>query len=363
MSRPLRASCDRCHSQKLRCSKGSGVATCLRCQKAGTDCVFSPPAARFAARRNLSAATLQNDAHFVDTSLSLDPVLGLNFEWPPPGLDHAAIFTPPPADIQPDPASHTGPSPRAACVRQLTNLACDLDHANQSVPSILSAIHKLLTSQDRAIAELEVNESAANGNVHPLRFLEHIFNLGQRLIDLYPQVLRLMFASSTDAECRDGHSGATADAVASYMTAMGEPRSVDTFLFNILIACHSGVSRFMGAVLPGGNLCARMAQGSTETGEHEMHIAEVRVGSFVASASSSSSMQAVLLVHIATVLAERAHQLREGVAEATKDDKNDCDGNREVLMTQCNLLEEGAQSFLTQLKQMRELLIKMGILH
>lgn len=38
----IRAACDRCHSQKLRCLKRPGINGCLRCYKAGTGCAFSP---------------------------------------------------------------------------------------------------------------------------------------------------------------------------------------------------------------------------------------------------------------------------------------------------------------------------------
>lgn len=38
----LRAACDRCHSQKLRCPKPAGAEVCDRCQRAGRPCAFSP---------------------------------------------------------------------------------------------------------------------------------------------------------------------------------------------------------------------------------------------------------------------------------------------------------------------------------
>ncbi|KAH6664964.1 hypothetical protein B0J14DRAFT_240081 [Halenospora varia] len=38
----LRAACDRCHSQKLRCPRQAGETSCTRCAKARATCVFSP---------------------------------------------------------------------------------------------------------------------------------------------------------------------------------------------------------------------------------------------------------------------------------------------------------------------------------
>ncbi|KAH7412749.1 hypothetical protein BKA64DRAFT_702871 [Cadophora sp. MPI-SDFR-AT-0126] len=38
----LRAACDRCHSQKIKCPRNEGSETCDRCMKARTPCIFSP---------------------------------------------------------------------------------------------------------------------------------------------------------------------------------------------------------------------------------------------------------------------------------------------------------------------------------
>ena len=38
----LRAACDRCHSQKIKCPRREGSETCDRCMKARTPCIFSP---------------------------------------------------------------------------------------------------------------------------------------------------------------------------------------------------------------------------------------------------------------------------------------------------------------------------------
>ncbi len=38
----LRAACDRCHAQKVRCPRKQGEKTCDRCVKSGCVCVFSP---------------------------------------------------------------------------------------------------------------------------------------------------------------------------------------------------------------------------------------------------------------------------------------------------------------------------------
>lgn len=57
-SKLLRAACDRCHTQKLRCVKSSSLSNlgeCERCLKAVTPCTFSP-ASRFG-RKSASLKT------------------------------------------------------------------------------------------------------------------------------------------------------------------------------------------------------------------------------------------------------------------------------------------------------------------
>ena len=38
-----RLACDRCHTQKLRCTKGEENEACVRCHRLKKDCVWSPP--------------------------------------------------------------------------------------------------------------------------------------------------------------------------------------------------------------------------------------------------------------------------------------------------------------------------------
>ena len=43
MAEPLqRRACNRCHGQKLRCSRANFGSSCLRCVNAGAACVFGP---------------------------------------------------------------------------------------------------------------------------------------------------------------------------------------------------------------------------------------------------------------------------------------------------------------------------------
>ena len=59
--RKMRSACDRCHSQKLRCTRKQGEIGCQRCLRLHTSCRFGPRAPR-ASLRNLQGAA-QDDRH------------------------------------------------------------------------------------------------------------------------------------------------------------------------------------------------------------------------------------------------------------------------------------------------------------
>ncbi|PQE21665.1 Transcription factor ACEII protein [Rutstroemia sp. NJR-2017a WRK4] len=52
-----RAACDRCHSQKLRCHRQSGMEICDRCARAHRDCLYSPFRQKPTAQMNFVAST------------------------------------------------------------------------------------------------------------------------------------------------------------------------------------------------------------------------------------------------------------------------------------------------------------------
>ncbi|KAG0647640.1 Isoflavipucine cluster transcription factor [Hyphodiscus hymeniophilus] len=56
----LRAACDRCHSQKLRCPKRPGSEVCDRCSKSGALCVYSP----FRQKKEAEAQIRRSDKDF-----------------------------------------------------------------------------------------------------------------------------------------------------------------------------------------------------------------------------------------------------------------------------------------------------------
>lgn len=77
--RKLRKSCDRCHQQKLRCNRDKRRPThCLRCQRAGAECVYSVRENKQSAKTSKREATGDNARSSLaqdDFGVTFDPQL------------------------------------------------------------------------------------------------------------------------------------------------------------------------------------------------------------------------------------------------------------------------------------------------
>ncbi|RYP24352.1 hypothetical protein DL765_000616 [Monosporascus sp. GIB2] len=312
MPRPLRTSCD-------RCPKEPGIATCTRCLKAGARCVFSP--AGPATRRAVSAVVpVCENAFSFQASVDDDP--DMQFDWQQLGFGCALPATPEIAqDGQPEAAREaalSGPSAsedsRSAYVRQLTALAANLDNVYREMPAS-PAVHM---PGDRPFKEFM---SRYTEKYDQERCLEQLFSAGQILIDIYPHIMEIQPKETPAVICLD-----------------------DVF----------------GNLLSHAHVCSHISMAYPNVGELKVYVPELRVGNFVAPASSSSTMQAILLTHIASVLKRRAEQLNRNVAEALGNGHDDKQSR--ILRLQCEILEESAKSRLEELQQVREHLDRLGFL-
>jgi hypothetical protein len=93
-----------------------------------------------------------------------------------------------------------------------------------------------------------------------------------------------------------------------------------------------------------------------------LHIPELRVGNFVASAASSPSMQATLFAHITSLLKENAKLLRKRLEDASAGDSLPNKGMKMMLL-QCELLEERSQLQADQFIRLRDGLTKVNLHH
>ncbi|KAI0466289.1 hypothetical protein F4859DRAFT_519308 [Xylaria cf. heliscus] len=354
MPRPLRSSCDRCHAQKLKCPKEPGSASCSRCLKAGSHCVFSPAGAAW--RRSSANIACQSNALLQQNSQG-DGHLDLLLNWPPL-LDAADLSVHPNADyvsppISDPPLDVTPQDPRSTCVRELSAIAVEI----HDVSVELSPVANIHLSQE---SDLEEFYSQRIIHVSHSRCIERLFTLAQRLIDVYPNVLRL----STDGshprwgeDCRDPNCFHNSDMLEEFANVFNETDPahglIDTFLLKLLAACHEKVSDVLDYIVGATKFCAKVTAASPDLIQPRLHIPELRVGNFVASATSASSMQATLFSHITAVLKENARLLRKSVGDASKE-ASSLDKKTRMMILQCELLEERSQLQAEQFIRIRD---------
>ncbi|KAI1342741.1 hypothetical protein F5Y15DRAFT_266550 [Xylariaceae sp. FL0016] len=134
---------------------------------------------------------------------------------------------------------------------------------------------------------------------------------------------------------------------------------LDGFLFGLLTTCHSRASDVLDTIIASGRVCATVAAASTEKDRSRVRIPALRVGSFVASAASSSSMQAALITHITTVFAGNMRRFGERVAAAFAEAGEDEDKQRQLMTLRCELLEERNRRQIADFDQIGDGLTKM----
>ncbi|KAI1451847.1 hypothetical protein F4805DRAFT_70735 [Annulohypoxylon moriforme] len=357
MPRPLRSSCDRCHSQKLKCPKEPGVATCTRCFKAGTPCIFSP--AGLGTRRNILTPT------YLDGDLNMNMNMNMNtqFDWPSLDLGDAPVTSPDTfLEFQSGTAQQIGQAetasqdPRSTCIRQLTTLAAGIDIVSQE----LSSISRVHVPKNRPIEEY--HSKFIGDNTRHL-WVEQLFTHAQHLIDIYPQALKIIFDKLDGSECKDPdcfHAVELPDELAAFFTGLDDDQDkIDIFLFNLLASCHAKVVDVIGLVVHCARVCTQVTLASPNLVEPDVQIPEVRVGNFVATNTAASTMQTVLLIHIAEVLVDYAQQINQQITATCKHENST---QVQMLKLQCKLLEEKATSRMRLLKQVKTLFAKIGFM-
>ncbi|KAI0809979.1 hypothetical protein GGR55DRAFT_147722 [Xylaria sp. FL0064] len=359
MPRPIRSSCDRCHAQKLKCPKEPGSATCTRCLKVGANCVFSPAGPAW--RRSSANIAYQSDTlQLLDSQVDRSFQLGQGWpslldpgELPLPDLEYISPFV---SDPKPDP---TPQDHRSICVRQLSALAVEI----HDVSTELGPAGRLHLSKGINPEELYSQHVI---HVSHSRCIEQLFNIAQRLIDIYPNAISLLSDENylrLDEECQDADCFHNSDVPGDFADLYpgGDPiRSrIDMFLFHLLTACHGKTSDVLECLVRTTQLCAKVTAASPDLIQPQLHIPELRVGNFVASATSSSSMQATLLVHITAVLLENARNLRRKL-ESLSEGASPPDKEMRVVLLQCELLEERSALQADQFTRIRDTLTKLA---
>ncbi|KAI1465363.1 uncharacterized protein F4812DRAFT_119136 [Daldinia caldariorum] len=354
MPRPLRSSCDRCHSQKLKCPKQPGIATCTRCLKAGAACVFSP--AGLTTRRALPPSGLAY------SNCDLD-MMNMQFDWPPFDMDFDnALVTPPDlsqgssSDRQGEQTELPPQDTRSTSVRFLTSLAVEIDQLSITLSNV-SHVHVPKNRPAQEYHDKFIENSARSVCI------EQLFTVTQSLADNYPQVLSVLFDRPDSPDCQDPdcfHRSELPPDLQVFFPASGDNQyEIDTFLFNLLVSCHGKAVNAIGTIISCARTCTQVALSSSDFVEPHVHIPEVRVGNFVATNTTASAMHIVLLIHVTSVLVDNAQQLTKLVTaalEGRKDSKQ-----AQMLKLQCEVLEENSISKMKLLQQAKGLFTGMNL--
>ncbi|KAK8064370.1 hypothetical protein PG994_007008 [Apiospora phragmitis] len=351
MPRAPRTSCDRCHAQKLKCQKQYGTNTRSRCMKAGATCAFNPP----------GRVTAHQDDPRVPVPLQ---DLDLQFDWPSMTLDSSAWeplpeLTP---ELPHDPDSSASSSepteptespedPRSSIVRRLSKLATEFDQVYSSA----STEELRHVPNDEFIREIAAKWGKAHNQQ---KILEQLFAATQQLIDIYPEATSQIFRERHRVDCQDPGCihreplpAQFADALALDKDDGMEMEDMDDFLFDHLHRCHSRLNDLLGTLLLRLKMCSLISARTPVLEESDFDVPTLTVGNVVVSAHSATSMQALLIVHIATALVARAQQLRRKTVLATQHVKT---SKARLLGLRCDVLVEESESRLTLLKIARD---------
>ncbi|KAJ4246601.1 hypothetical protein NW762_013543 [Fusarium torreyae] len=330
----LRQACDRCHSKKLRCTKIPGSTVCTRCAKAGVTCLFSPP-----------ARSLRQPDH---VAFDWSPLLGLDEPTinPTPNIDQNVntdinldhLMTAPPVTEDVNSATST----QSTEVSQLTDLMASLDRLQHHFP----------TSARQHLSRREMKEFMNACKFDLGAFLEELLQLSQKLLSLYPNVLKRLEPEDTTCDVPDCIHNS------QEFTRRGSGLSIDQPLIHLLLACHLRLLDLFENIVNHGRMCAHALPLLPKDYEPTFDIPEIRIGSFVAPKISAASMMIAMVIELQTSLNARAHQLHDTVSSAVGHESRAA----KILGLQCESLNESAATTLTDLYSLRDSLLKLGLI-
>ncbi|KAL9130699.1 MAG: hypothetical protein Q9217_001178 [Psora testacea] len=218
------------------------------------------------------------------------------------------------------------PNPATFCIQQLAGLSVSLHEHAATVPPLSS---QSLPSQayqwkDVSPVESETGELRTPNNTPPSKEtqncqgfeIDHTFRLTQSLIDIYPccisTAIERQQTHSTPQNLQDDHESASLQSIAE----TNDPRvrlhrkpMIDEASILLLLSCHLRLLDIYETIFGHIQACIEGFKRSRNNAEQTIHASELRVGSFVPSASVAIPMQVMLVIHLASQLLDRAREL------------------------------------------------------
>jgi hypothetical protein len=364
----FRQACDRCHGQKLRCTKQQGSSTCTRCARAGAICVFSPP--------NLSHARGPGLSVSVDAQGIMNDELALlpDIDWSAVPMEYGHLLSPPSLNGLPSapslPGDHSGVNSlrsdggngramyqqpqtndtAVSCVRQLTNTLVELDFAWRTLTA--AAVHL------PAKQLIEYGKMAGVKDQHRV-VLEQVLSASQILADLYPNTLALGVDKSTDT-CSEPNCihHITAEMPKELCNMLpGSASKIDYSLLNLLFSCHLRLLDVFGVILQYIYHCVKLAK-VTPGHEPQFDAPELRIGSYILPPDASASAFAAIITELLFKLTNCATSF----ADAIHSVEDESSREHVVLKLQVDILKDRAEGQMQQMKLVTDLLISQGLL-
>jgi len=364
MVRPIRnrLACDRCHGQKLRCPRDTASGVCSRCAKAGAACIFSPrgqtashqtgppgtvsvddPAARPVENAHPELVDgMALDWPFMYDGLSLDNLLGVMTPGSSEPL-RSEGFGDGPGRVDDEPRNepnHTvdGAEKPKSHFQELSAVSAEMDRLFAAMPP--DEFLHLSRGQAMHIISAQMAEIFDQKDL-----LEKTFGALQRLVDLYPDVVKTCLSLKREPQkpCEEPdcvHHSVVPQVLAPIVErveAESSRRRVDVALANLLLACHTRVLDLLETALMHSVSCFRLTLASPDLTELDFHAPDLKIGSFVPPKASSAQLQAFLLKHLLSSLGERSRHFLDTIASLPG---GQSDRRIRCLVVQVELLQE-----------------------
>jgi hypothetical protein len=251
--------------------------------------------------------------------------------------DH--IIATPPINDNVNPAA----SAQVTVVSQLTDLMAAFDRMQNSYPTSL-AQHLTIRDLNEFMKVCEFDLGV---------FLEELLQRSQKLVHLYPQVLKQL-------EPQDIEPCEAPDCVHNSQLFLNSRHkiSIDQSLIHLLVACHLKLLDLFDNIVDHGRLCCHAAPLLPPECEPRLDIPEIKIGSFVAPKISAASMVIAMVIELQSSLNARAQDLHDAVSSNLGHDAR----TTKILGLQCESLIEHASNTCTDLHSLREHLQKLGVI-
>lgn len=326
----LRQACDRCHSKKLKCTKIPASSVCTRCAKAGVTCLFSPPT------RSLRHP---DNAVFNWSMLGLDePAIE-----PVPSINLDQFIATPPVSQVTNPPPPPPPPAQVTEISQLSDLMAGLDRLQTNFP----------TSQRDHLSARELTEFMKICKFDLGSFLEDLLQRSQKLLHLYPEVLKRLEPEDINCDAPDCIHNAQKEYLLSKSRV-----PIDQSLIHLIMACHLRLLDIFDMITNHGRMCAHAVPLLPREHEPKFDMPEIKIGSFVAPKISAASMMIAMVIELQHSLSSRAEELEGAVSLAVGNESK----TAKIISLQCESLKERASDTLDGLCSLRDNLMKLGVI-